>query len=139
VNLAGFGVHTKRSAEMPARINAEPPVVLLVEDELLIRMSAADMITEAGFTVIEAADADEAIGILENRSDISIVFTDVNMPGSMDGLKLAHFVRDRWPPIRLIVTSGHLAIPDQAIPSGGRFFPKPYRYGELVQTLRDFA
>jgi hypothetical protein len=57
----------------------------------------------------------------------------------MDGLKLAHFVRDRWPPIRLIVTSGHLAVPDQAIPPGGRFFPKPYRYGELVQTLRDLA
>ena len=81
-------------------------VVLIVEDEFLIRMDAVDMITSAGFEVVEAKDADEAIEILEGRLDITIVFTDVNMPGSMDGLKLAAAIRGRWPPIKIVATSG---------------------------------
>ena len=83
-----------------------PPVVLVVEDEALLRMHATDMIEAAGYTVVEAANADEAVLILSQRMDIRIVFTDIDMPGSMDGLKLAAMVRDRWPPIELIVTSG---------------------------------
>ena len=79
------------------RSDAGRPVVLIVEDELLIRMHAVDMIESAGFDVVEAENADEAIAILERRADITVVFTDVNMPGSMDGLKLAAAVRGRWP------------------------------------------
>ena len=75
------------------------PVVLIVEDELLLRISAAEMVADAGFEVVEASDADEAIAILEARPGIHIVFTDIQMPGSMDGLKLARFVRNRWPPV----------------------------------------
>ena len=83
------------------------PVVLIVEDEFLLRMDAADMVAAAGFEVVEAANADEAIEILEARRDITVVFTDIQMPGSMDGLKLARAVRGRWPPIKIVATSGH--------------------------------
>ncbi len=81
-------------------------MVLIVEDEFLLRMDAVDMIAAAGFEVIEAANADDAIEILEARRDITVVFTDIQMPGSMDGLKLARAVRGRWPPIKIIATSG---------------------------------
>ena len=82
--------------------------MLIVEDEFLLRMDAVDMIAAAGFEVVEAANADEAIEILEARRDITVVFTDIQMPGSMDGLKLARAVRGRWPPIKIVATSGHL-------------------------------
>ena len=82
------------------------PVVLIVEDEFLIRLHAAQIIEEAGFDVIEASNADEAISILEVRSDITVLFTDIQMPGSMDGLKLAAAVKGRWPPIKIVATSG---------------------------------
>ena len=97
-------------------------VALVVEDELLIRLCAVTTMEEAGFVVLEATTADEAIEILERRSDISVVFTDVHMPGSMDGLKLAHAVRNRWPPIRIIVTSGRGQIEERDLPKGGLFF-----------------
>jgi two-component system, response regulator PdtaR len=95
------------------------PVVLIVEDELLLRISAAEMVADAGFEVVEAGNADEAIAILEIRLDIEIVFNDIQMPGSMDGLKLARFVRDRWPPVKLVATSGLLSVSDGR-PSGRR-------------------
>ena len=79
-------------------------VVLIVEDDALLRLHAVDLIEEAGFIALEAENADEAVAILEQRSDIVLLFTDINMPGSMDGLKLAHAVRDRWPPIKIIVS-----------------------------------
>ena len=112
------------------------PLVLIVEDEFLVRLYAVEMIQEAGYRAVEAADADEAIRVLETRNDIKIVFTDVNMPGSMDGLKLAHVVRDRWPPVQLIVSSGRIVIPERELPAGGRFLGKPYRYSDIVRTLR---
>jgi CheY-like chemotaxis protein len=84
------------------------PVVLIVEDEFLLRMDAVDMVADAGFEVVEAADADEAIGILDARRDIAVVFTDIQMPGSMDGLKLARAVKGRWPPIKIVATSGRV-------------------------------
>ena len=102
------------------------PVVLLVEDELLLRMDAAAMVAAAGFEVVEAANADEAIEILEARRDISVVFTDIQMPGSMDGLKLARAVRGRWPPIKIVATSGLVDVGEKDLPEGGRFLPKPY-------------
>lgn len=114
-------------------------VVLVVEDEPLIRLNAVAMIEDAGFEVLEAANADEAILILENRSDIRIVFTDVHMPGSMDGLRLAHAVRDRWPPIKLIVTSGQMTVSEDELPLGGRFFSKPYQPSELSRVLNELV
>jgi CheY-like chemotaxis protein len=115
------------------------PVVLIVEDEPLVRVSACNMIEDAGFEVIEAANADEAIRILESRSDIRVVFTDVHMPGTMDGLKLAHAVRNRWPPIKIIVTSGRDLATEHDLPEGGRFFAKPYNQIQLRDALRAWA
>jgi CheY-like chemotaxis protein len=99
-------------------------IILFVEDDFLLRMDAVQMIEEAGFDVLEAANADEAISILETRSDIKVIFTDINMPGSMDGLKLAHAVRGRWPPIKIIATSGHVEVKDEELPSGGMFLSR---------------
>jgi CheY-like chemotaxis protein len=124
---------------MPWGNSTNMPAVLIVEDEPLVRIGAVNLIEDAGFEVIEAANADEAIGILECRSDVRVVFTDIHMPGSMDGLKLAHAVRNRWPPIRIIVTSGRELIAEQVLPEGGRFFAKPYNPIEILDALRGWA
>jgi CheY-like chemotaxis protein len=118
---------------------ALPPLVLVVEDEFFSRWHAVDLVEAAGYRTIEASNADEAIAILESRKDIRVVFTDINMPGSMDGLKLARAIRDRWPPIELILTSGHFSVPESDIPERGLFFPKPYRDEEIVSALHKFA
>jgi two-component system, response regulator PdtaR len=116
-----------------------PVVVLVVEDEPLVRLGALDNLAAAGFEAIEARDADEAIAILERRPDIHVVFTDIQMPGSMDGLKLAHFVRHRWPPIKIIATSGHAKITEEDLPLGGRFLRKPYTPDEVARTIRELT
>ena len=115
------------------------PVVLVVEDEFLLRMDAADVIGAAGFEVLEAANADEAITILEARSDVTVVFTDIQMPGSMDGLKLARAVRGRWPPIKIIATSGRLNVGEVDLPEGGRFLAKPYSPAQVTGVLRELT
>ena len=112
------------------------PVVLIVEDEFLLRMNAAEMIGEAGFDVVEAANADQAIAILEVRPDIHVIFTDIQMPGSMDGLKLARFVRGRWPPIKIVATSGFVSVGKDDLPEGSHFLTKPYQPAQIVATLR---
>jgi CheY-like chemotaxis protein len=114
------------------------PVVLVVEDETLLRLNAVDIIQEAGFDTLEAPNAEEAIEILQARSDIRIVFTDVNMPGSMDGLKLASAIRKRWPPVDLIVTSGQLVPSEDELPARGHFIAKPYEARQLVDRLKSF-
>ena len=119
--------------------SGSPVVVLVVEDEFFSRLHALHLVEDAGYTAIEASNADEAIAILEARKDIRIVFTDIHMPGSMDGLKLARAVRDRWPPIELILTSGHLDVLESDIPERGRFFSKPYRDHEILSALQKFA
>ncbi|MBX9467716.1 MAG: response regulator [Rhizobium sp.] len=101
-------------------------VVLIVEDSPLIRMSAVDLVLSAGYEALEAGDADEAIRIFETRDDIDLVFTDVQMPGTMDGIKLSHYIRDRWPPVKLIVASGAAIVEESMLPVGSRFLPKPY-------------
>ena len=113
----------------------EKPFVLVVEDEQLIRMDAVDMVRDLGFEPIEAANADHAIAILESRSDIVAVFTDIQLPGSMDGLRLAAVVKDRWPPVALLVTSGHISPAPSALPEGARFISKPYVRHELRYHL----
>jgi CheY-like chemotaxis protein len=110
--------------------------ILIVEDEALLRMHAADIVEEAGFIPIEAANADEAVAILESRTDIALLFTDVNMPGSMDGLKLAHAVRDRWPPIKIVIVSGHLQVSENELPADSRFFGKPFETDRMIAELQ---
>jgi CheY-like chemotaxis protein len=115
----------------------ERPVALIVEDEFLVRMDTRAALETAGFDVLEAGDADEAIAILSASNDIRLIFTDVHMPGSMDGLKLVHFIRDRWPPVKVVATSGHARITDSDLPEGVRFVPKPYSAAEITATLRE--
>ena len=100
-------------------------------------MATVQFLVEAGYEAIEARHADEAIAILEQRTDIHVIFTDIQMPGSMDGLKLAHFVRHRWPPIKIIATSGHVRITTGDLPQGGRFLRKPYTPDEVTDTIRE--
>jgi CheY-like chemotaxis protein len=114
------------------------PVVLIVEDEFLLRMDAVEMIAGAGFEVVEAANADQAIEILESRRDITVVFTDIQMPGSMDGLRLARAVRGRWPPIKIVATSGTNLV-ETELPEGGRFLPKPYNPRQLAGVLHELT
>jgi CheY-like chemotaxis protein len=114
-----------------------PVVVLVVEDEMLLRMRAVDMVEDAGYISVEAVDADEAVAILESRSDIALLFTDIQMPGSMDGLKLAHAVHERWPPIKIILVSGQLRLASIDIPVGSRFFGKPLEADEMIALMRN--
>ncbi|MDR7036501.1 MULTISPECIES: response regulator [Methylobacterium] len=114
----------------------QPAHVLLVEDETLIRMMAADVLEEAGFTVTEAATADAAWSILNLRpDDIGVLFTDVDMPGSMDGVTLVERVAASWPHIRLVVTSGRHPLADRDLPDNGRFLGKPYHPSELMGAI----
>ena len=121
------------------RTSSAPPVVLVVEDEPLLRMHAVDMIEAAGFAVVEASNADEAVRLLEARMDIRVVFTDIDMPGSMDGMKLAAAVRDRWPPIEIIMTSGFTMPRLSDIPKRGLFFSKPYDDDKVIGAIRAFT
>ncbi len=113
--------------------------VLVVEDEPMLLLFAVDVVEEAGYEAISAANADDAIKILNARDDIRIIFTDIRMPGSMDGLKLAAAARNRWPPIEIIVTSGHLSAAPLDLPERGLFFCKPYRTEHIINALRELA
>jgi CheY-like chemotaxis protein len=113
-----------------------PAVILIVEDEMMLRMRAVDMVEDAGYTPVEAVDADGAVAILESRSDIALMVTDIQMPGSMDGLGLAHAVRERWPSIKIIVVSGQLRQPNIDLPADSRFFGKPLEAVEMIAQMR---
>src|ERR1700748_3831784 len=115
------------------------PNVLVVEDEMILRMRAVDIVEDAGFCPVEAVNADEAISILESRSDISLLFTDIQMPGSMDGLKLAHAVHDRWPSIKIILVSGQMKPSEAERPADSRFFGKPLGVDQMVTELQDMV
>lgn len=113
------------------------PSVLIVEDELVLRMRAVNIVEDAGFNPVEAVDADEALSILEARSDISALFTDIQMPGSIDGLKLAHAVHERWPSIRIILVSGRIAPLEADRPADSRFFGKPVPDATMIAQLQE--
>jgi len=110
-------------------------VILVVEDIVLIRMGAVDLVQSAGYEALEASNADEAIRILESRADIDLVFTDVEMPGTMDGIKLSHYIRNRWPPVKLIVASGRAILKESSLPEGSRFFSKPYSDHAIADAI----
>jgi len=120
---------------MPCGGNSKTPAVLIVEDELLVRLNAVRTIENAGFKVVEAANADEAIRILESRKDIRVIFTDINMPGSMDGLKLAAVVRNRWPPVQIVVMSGKRRPARDELPHRARFIEKPLHTSDLLKAI----
>src|ERR1700753_1789538 len=114
----------------------ELPRVLVVEDEMLLRMRAVDIVEDAGFSPVQAVNADQALSIIESRSDISLLFTDIQMPGSMDGLKLAHAVHDRWPGIKIILVFGQVKPSDAERPADSRFFGKPLAVGQMISELQ---
>lgn len=118
---------------------ADPVEVMVVEDEPLVRLSMLDELEDAGFCAHEAVNADEAIAILQFNPKIRVIFTDIDMPGTMDGLKLAAYVRDRWPPIKIIVTSGHHSPTEADLPLGSEFFAKPYDVKEVIAMIRQFV
>lgn len=109
--------------------------ILVVDDEPLIRMSIAAFFEDEGFTVYEAASAEDAVATLETHAEIQIVVTDVQMPGAIDGVKLAHFIRDRWPPTILIVSSGRAAPPLADLPARSAFVGKPVDLKRLVDEI----
>ena len=118
---------------MPTEARA---LVLVVEDEALIRMHGCDVLETAGFEVLEAASADEAIALLEQHGDVHLLFSDIDMPGSMDGLELAEIVHARWPKIGLLMTSGHRRPDEETIPDDGKFVSKPWREGDILERVR---
>lgn len=110
--------------------------VIVVEDETLVRMHIAMSLEDEGFIVLEAANADDAMEFLDQHAEISLMFTDIDMPGSMDGLKLAEAVRDRWPPIKIIIASGHRHLRDDLLPIEGKFFSKPYDHAQIISAMK---
>jgi two-component system, response regulator PdtaR len=113
------------------------PVVLVVEDEVLLRWTAVAIIEDAGFDVVEAGTGIEAVSVLEKRSDIRTVFTDVEMPGSINGIQLAHLISTRWPSIGIMATSGKFRLREDDLPAGARFLHKPYAVANLTDTLKE--
>ncbi len=115
------------------------PVIMIVEDEALVRLSAVGMLEDAGFRMIEAANSDEALELLAADSDVQLLFTDVNMPGTIDGLMLARQVHDRWPQIRIMVASAGREPQPWEIPVGSRFEQKPYSLDTVVRHARELT
>ena len=113
--------------------------VLLVEDEALVNMFTSSELRASGYKVLTAFDADEAIRILEQRNDIDLVFTDIDMPGSMDGLKLAAAVRRRWPPIKILFTTGQAAPTAEQMPAGSAIILKPYEIQDVLEAMHRFG
>ncbi len=113
-----------------------PATVLVVEDEAFLLFAIADDLRVAGFAVLEASSSDQAIRLLETHPEISLLFTDIDMPGSMDGLKLSVAVQDRWPPVKIIITSGKHQPDRNVLPAGGVFLPKPYSPEKVAATIQ---
>ena len=115
------------------------PVILIVEDEALVRLAAVGMLEDAGFRMIEAVNSQQALEFLAADSDVQLLFTDVNMPGAMDGLALARQVRDRWPHIGIIIASAKETTQLAELPAGSRFERKPYSPDAVVRHARELT
>jgi DNA-binding NtrC family response regulator len=118
-------------------MTAPADAVLVVEDETLIRLLIVAELSDAGFIVFQAANSAAAIAVIEANPRIRLIFTDIDMPGSMDGLDLAAAVHDRWPQLSIIVTSGHTQISAADMPCGETFFAKPYDAGAVAVAIRE--
>ena len=114
----------------------QPKVVLLAEDDNQIREVVAEVLTEGGFTVIQVADAAQALEMLrESCFNIDLLFTDVRMPGRMDGMQLAELVSVKWPAMKVLIASGHIRPSAGEIPARSRFLPKPYTCDMLDEAI----
>jgi CheY-like chemotaxis protein len=130
-NDRNFQAATALTGMSETKVHAKP-AILVVEDEELLRLNATDLLEDNGYTVIEAANAEDALRTLERRPDVRLLFTDIQMPGRIDGIELARLVHERWPHILLVMTSGQEQPSQTEIPDEGRFIAKPYRAGELL-------
>jgi CheY-like chemotaxis protein len=124
---------------LDAIANKPASVILIVEDDPLLRMLAVEFVNDAGFETLEACDADQAIAILESRSKITVLFTDIKMPGSMDGLQLARVVSNRWPAVKILIASGHIRLRQADLPPNGRFLGKPYLAAAMIAQLHSLV
>jgi len=115
------------------------PVILIVEDDPFLRMVTVEFVNEAGFETLEACDADQAITILDSCSEIAVLFTDINMPGSMDDLQLAHVMSNRWPAMEILIASGHVRLRQADLPPNGRFLGKPYPAAVMIAELHSLV
>src|ERR1700688_4292628 len=122
---------------MTATQTAPEPLILVVEDQEILRLYAADLLEEHGFRVVEAQNAAAALKVLETRNDVRLLFTDIQMPGALDGMDLAREVHQRWPRVLLVITSGQKKPSEAEIPDHGRFVAKPYRAAELLGQVDD--
>ena len=113
--------------------------ILIVEDDAFINALTSDDLESAGYGVLSAYDADEAIAILENNDDVRLLFTDIDMPGSMNGLSLAAVVHERWPPIHIIITSGMTRPREDEIPEHSIFIPKPWNFAKVLDAVHSFG
>ncbi len=111
--------------------------ILIVEDDAFVRMMGIDLLEDAGFEVIDAGNADHAMELLEGAAEVKLMFSDIDMPGTMNGLQLAKLVRQRWPDIRLLLTSGHHHVPQSQVPDDGRFVSKPYSSNAIISEITD--
>ena len=128
---------TDRKANMTEKSLTAKPTVLVVEDEMMLRLRAVDIVEDAGFSPLQAVNADEALALLESHADIKLLFTDIQMPGSMDGLKLAHAVHERWPAIKIILVSGQVTLDEGERPADSRFFGKPMKAKHMIAELQE--
>lgn len=115
---------------------ADLPVVLIVEDEPLVRLLATEVLMEAGIRTIEACNADEALTILEAKPDMAALVTDVRMPGSIDGFSLARLAAMRWLHLGIVVSSADSTPGEGDLPERAKFLPKPYQLSSLVEAVR---
>ncbi len=117
----------------------QKPTVLIVDDEVLIRMIGSDILEDGGYRVLEAANAAEALQCLQSGTEVVVLFTDVNMPGTPDGLGLARLVSDRWPQVKILVASGAVKPGRDDLPEKGMFLSKPYRAEDLLALVRQLT
>lgn len=116
-------------------MSIQPKKVLVVEDEPLIRLGLVGLLEESGYDTVEVGSADAAAELLARDSDAELVVSDVDMPGRLNGIDLAHLVAQKWPHIKLILVSGKVGLSKAQLPVGARFFPKPFNEPELISTI----
>ena len=138
VNFAMTLPAARQTLDRLAEVLQRPPVVLMVEDEPVVRALGVTILEDAGYLVIEAETAAEALRALEEGIEVHLVFTDIQMPGEFDGLELAHRINDRWPAIHLLIASGR-GLEERTIPAKGRFLPKPYLAADMLRHVGELT
>jgi len=120
---------------MTQNISADHPTILVAEDDAFLRLITCELLVDHGYTVVEADNAEAALKVMEQRKDVRLLFTDIQMPPGCNGLELAREVHNRWPNVRLVITSGQVQPARAEIADNGRFIRKPYRAKDLLDQI----